>query len=502
MIIFHETRPANLREASRLRKELRRRLDDLRLPDLVVWPLLVGLSEILANIIKHSNPEPGFIGVRVDLLGAQLRLEVKDDGGSFCDFVKRVSGARMARDQELSETGRGLGLIGESLERLSYEGGSVNCCVGWKPIYSDRPLVLVVEDDETLLDIYAHFLRDLRVVKARSCDQARAIIRELDVSVIVADLHLRDGMATSLLQAVEEEWDYSAPIVLISGTEDASGPQDALERGVEMFLAKPVSGVQLRAAVDVALSRSARRAAHLARYFAGKVDGLLTAELAPFVFGHDVVMARSNASVGGGDLVFEHKFPGRRRIVLLDVMGHGISAKAWSLAYAALCRGLCHAQPSDDCALFLNRLAEIAWNERAMDCVVATALVLDMYDDGHIEISSAGHPAPVIFGASTIHQVSVSGSLLGVLAPEGYERTSIRLEAGQRLVLVTDGVDGGDVAAGGMLPDWLIDACRSPDVFYTRGRDLEQLGASILGAQPKDDWTIILIGRSQYSDQA
>lgn len=502
MILFHETRPAVLHEASRLRKEVSRRLDELRLPDSVVGPLLVGLSEILANSLKHSSPAPGFIGVRVDLLGAQLRLQITDDGGPFHDFVNRVYAARISGVEHFSETGRGLGLIGDSLEKLSYESGSVNSYVGWKSIFSDRPLVLVVEDDETLLDMYAHFLSDLRVVKARGCDQARAIISELDVSVIVADLHLRDGLATSLLQMAEGESDFSAPIVLISGTEDAAAPQDALERGVELFLAKPFSGAQLRSAVDLAITRSARRSAHLARFFARKVDGLLNAVLPAFICGHDVVMARSRASVGGGDLVFEHKLPGRRRIVLLDVMGHGVSAKAWSLAYAALCRGLCHAQPADNCAVFLNRLAEIAWSDQAMDSVVATALVLDLYNDGHIEIASAGHPPPIVLGVRTITQLVVGGALLGVLAPQSYECTSITLRADERLVLVTDGVDAGDVAAGGMPPEWLTDACRDSDIFASSARDLERLSVSRLGVQPKDDWTIIVIGPALSDDQA
>jgi len=502
LLIYHETRPGNLREASRLRKELSRRLAVLRLSDSVVCPLLLGLSEVLGNILIHSNPSPGFIGVRVDLVGSQLRLEITDDGGSFPDFVERVSRADAAGYLELSETGRGLGLIRESLERLSYDAGSVNRIVGWKSIVSEKPIVLIVEDDETLLDIYAHFLRDLQVVKARSCDEAAAIIREFDVSVIVADFHLQDGFATNLLQVVEREIESSVPIILISGTEDVTGPQDALEQGVEIYLAKPVSGLQLRAAIDIVISRSARRSAHLARFFARKLDGLLTSELGSFACGHDIVMARSSAGVGGGDLVFEHLLPGRRRIVLLDVMGHGVSAKAWSIAYAALCRGLCHAQPADDCAVFLSRLAEIAWSDRAFDCVIATALALDLHDDGIIEIASAGHPAPVILEDSGMRQVPLSGALLGVIAPELYQSTSIRLEANQRLILVTDGVDSGDVAAGGVPPDWLTKACGRPDIFTPRGRVLEQLSIANLGVQPKDDWTIIVISPSMTNVQA
>lgn len=502
MILFQETRPAGLREASRLRNELSRRFVDLRLPDHATESLLLGLSEILANILKHSTPAAGFIGVRVDLLGAQLRLEVTDDAGSFFDFVERAASAADIVRGELCESGRGLGLIAASLDRISYQAGTVNRSIGWKSLASDKPLALIVEDDETLLDIYAHFLRDLRVVKARNCEEALVVIRELEVSVIVADLHLGDGLATRLVQAVEEEWEQSAPIVLVSGTHDVEGPQDALERGIELFLAKPVTGSQLRAAVDLAITRSARRAARIARSFARKVDGLLSAQIPSFICGHDVVMVRSNASVGGGDLVFEHALSGRRRIVLLDVMGHGITAKSWAVAYAALCRGLSHAQPLDDCGTFLKRLAEIAWRDRAMDAVIATALALDMFEDGRIDIASAGHPPPVIISAGAAIPVLVGGGLLGIRAPDHYERASVRLVRGERLVLVTDGVDSGDVAAGGMLPSWLIEASRETDLFRVQGRELVRVATDKLGVQPKDDWTVIVIGPGESGDHA
>lgn len=502
MILFQENGPASLREASRLRKELGRILTDLCLPDSVAWPLLVGVSEILANALQHAIPAPEFLGVRLDLVGPRLRLEVSDDGGSFCSFEEALDAARTSSESLLRESGRGLGLITDSFEKVNYESGSVNRFIAWMPIASSRPLALIVEDDDTLLDMYCYFLRDFRVMKARSIDEALLIINEYDVSVIVADLHLGDGVATQLLQGLQEDLVQSVPVILISGSEESDGPQDALAHGVELFLAKPVSAEQLRASVELAIARNARRSAQLACFFARKVDALLQCKIPSFVAGHDIVVARASASVGGGDLVVEYKLPGRRRIVLIDVMGHGVSAKAWAIAYASLTRGLCHALPNDDCASLLQKLAEITWNDRGFDAVIATALALDLFDDGHIEFASAGHPSPIVVGPGSAVQVSVGGALLGVLTPSVYESKSLRLMPGERLVLLTDGVDAGDVAAGGLAPSWLIDACSDLHVFRSEGRVLQQIMRSKLGAQPKDDWTVVVIGAGPCEDHA
>ena len=497
MIIFNETRPANLREALRLRNELRRRLEDLRLPKELTAAIVLALAEILSNIIKNSAPSAGFLGVRLELIGAHLRLETSDDGGSFQSFVDRLSSVSMHETSIMSETGRGLVLINDSLDRFSYEGGPVNRFTGWKSIISSRPLVLIVEDDDTLLDLYAHYLRDFRTVKARSCEDALMVVRDLDVAVIVADLHLGDGLSTSLLQSTKDDFGPLVPFVLVSGTDDVSVPRQALAGGVELFLSKPVSGSQLRASVDLAITRTASRDARVASAFALDLDGLLLGKLPSFICGRDVVVARGNACAGGGDLIYEHSFQARRRIILLDVMGHGVSAKAWAIAYSALCRGLCYASPSDNCAEFLKRLSEVVWNQSAMDSVVATAIVVDLFEDGLVEIASAGHPSPMVISKMRSSQVPVSGPLLGVIAPSIYELASLRLLKDERLVLVTDGVDSGDVSAGGVFPEWLVSVCAEEDLFRLSGRELEIVAGANLGAQPKDDWTVIVIGAAR-----
>ena len=57
--------------------------------------------------------------------------------------------------------------------------------------------------------------------------------------------------------------------------------------------------------------------------------------------------------------------------------------------------------------------------------------------DGHCVLASAGHPAPFV----NQQELALPGALpLGLLAEDAYEETTVVLQAGDHLVLYTDGL--------------------------------------------------------------
>ncbi len=180
---------------------------------------------------------------------------------------------------------------------------------------------------------------------------------------------------------------------------------------------------------------------------------------------------------------------------MIDVMGHGVGAKAWSIAYAGIARTLLHMLPASSVGTFLFALAKVAWSDPAMEAVIATAIALDLFEDGHIDIVSAGHPLPMIVNGDVARQVNVSGAVLGILEPGGYECVTVELAVGDRLVLSSDGVDVNDASAGGDLPAWLMEECGKSSIFETGSAALRLRAHDELGAQPLDDWTIVVLGR-------
>ena len=103
------------------------------------------------------------------------------------------------------------------------------------------------------------------------------------------------------------------------------------------------------------------------------------------------------AETGGGDFILRLASADRQRIVLVDVMGHGVTAKAWSIAYAAIIRTINQCRPELGAGEFLTQLAAFAWNEQSLEQAMATVLVADFSRD-RVTIAAAGHPAPLILG--------------------------------------------------------------------------------------------------------
>lgn len=112
-------------------------------------------------------------------------------------------------------------------------------------------VVLLVEDDPTLLDAYRLVLGSsgFRVVTAGTAREATRTLREESVDWIVCDLGLPDSHG---VDAVCELRDGAAasdgpdPTILVLTGEDDTGLRRACRRaGAGRYLVKPVSGAEL-----------------------------------------------------------------------------------------------------------------------------------------------------------------------------------------------------------------------------------------------------------------
>lgn len=82
------------------------------------------------------------------------------------------------------------------------------------------PVMLLVEDHEIyrrlLVQSLGRFLKDWRVLEADSICSALEALQDTDVSVLVCDLTLPDGLATELLDAFPERVKELTKVVLLS----------------------------------------------------------------------------------------------------------------------------------------------------------------------------------------------------------------------------------------------------------------------------------------------
>jgi phosphoserine phosphatase RsbU/P len=131
--------------------------------------------------------------------------------------------------------------------------------------------------------------------------------------------------------------------------------------------------------------------------------------------------------------------PGGLGIVVADVMGHGVPAALVASMVKVAVSAHLHvgSEPGKVIAGLNSTLCRQAQGQYA----TAVYLFLDQ-DKGMGCYSAAGHPPLLLWrsAARTLLELNESGLLLGVRPAEEYAQTEFPLEAGDRLLLYTDGL--------------------------------------------------------------
>lgn len=501
MILFETSIPPDLLALTALRKDLSSRLDALCPAEPVRNAILLTLSEIGANAILHAEPAPQQLTVRLSLQGASVSIDIEDDGGGFDRFDAACARSLIRQDHLFAESGRGLAIIQAMVDSLSYQPGQPNRLRATKRLTGTRPTLLIVEDSPILLETYAAMLsREYDILKAPGFDAALAIAAQQAVDGIVTDLHLEGHDGSALIDALEWKGDRPpVPVLVLTGERDPDRLRAVFNAGVEQVLPKPVSSEALANAVAAMLTRNARNNARLFRFFSGEIDRESEDHL-PSRLGPMALQARSaRAGFGRGDFLACFRRPGGHRLVLADVMGHGLPAQLAAMRFRAALTGIHGAVPQLSCDAFLAALSRVMAKDLLLPEAFFTIVVVDIDEDGLLSLSAAGHPRPFILGEggqqSGLAMVEADGPLLGLIEDARYPVATLRLRPGQRLVLTTDGLDGRSEQVGREPPPWLraavLDA-RSLPLPAFGDRLAEEIRAALSHA-PDDDWTLVAL---------
>jgi two-component system, OmpR family, KDP operon response regulator KdpE len=120
---------------------------------------------------------------------------------------------------------------------------------------SDRPRVLVVDDERQILRALKVILREAGydVIEAATVEEAldRAAVRPPDAAIV--DLMLPDGSGVELTRRLRE-W-TSMPILVLSAVGEEDAKVEALEAGADDYVTKPFGPRELVARLGAALRR-------------------------------------------------------------------------------------------------------------------------------------------------------------------------------------------------------------------------------------------------------
>jgi sigma-B regulation protein RsbU (phosphoserine phosphatase) len=131
-------------------------------------------------------------------------------------------------------------------------------------------------------------------------------------------------------------------------------------------------------------------------------------------------------------------------ILLGDISGKGVAAALLMSHLSAIFRGLSGSGLP---------LVEIMERANRLFCAAipagsfATMVTARLLEDGEIELSNAGHVPPIVQNGR-IDRLPPDGVPVGLFCQSTYTSQRLRLEKGDRLVLVTDGIVEGNDGSG------------------------------------------------------
>jgi DNA-binding response OmpR family regulator len=104
----------------------------------------------------------------------------------------------------------------------------------------NKPRILVVEDNEDILELYAIILtsRNYEVLGKENSDNVDAAIRNFSPSVIILDMLLSELSGLDICRQLKNNPETThIPIIMVSA--HASGKEKCKEAGADFFVAKP-----------------------------------------------------------------------------------------------------------------------------------------------------------------------------------------------------------------------------------------------------------------------
>ncbi|MGE5851045.1 MAG: ATP-binding protein, partial [Candidatus Methylomirabilota bacterium] len=214
---------------------------------------------LLSNAVKFT-PEQGRITVEAwrasgdaDLLELRVRdtgigIQAEDLSRLFQEFVqfesvdtKRHEGTGLG----LALTKRLVELHGGRIWAESEGPGRGACFVVRLPLLEPPPpkRILVIEDEENVLEALSAALRiaGYAVERAQSATQGLAALATTSPDLLVLDIGLPDVPGWTVLEQVRsQEPTCALPVLVLTGLEDVHA-SDAVARGADEFLSKPLS---------------------------------------------------------------------------------------------------------------------------------------------------------------------------------------------------------------------------------------------------------------------
>jgi len=313
------------------------------------------------------------------------------------------------------------------------------------------PRILIADDQPDLLDALKLLLKGqgIEYDAVTSPEAALDALHTGAFDLVLMDLNYT-GDTTSGREGIDllarvQALDALLPVIVMTGWGSVDLAVEAMRRGVRDFVQKPWDNAHLlatlRQEIDAGRARRHVEAAEKRELAeALKIQQRLLPQQVPQIDGWEIAASWQPASGVGGDCFDAIRF-GNTRVALsiADVVGKGIPAALLMSNLQAAVRAFASeaVEPQALCqqvnGILCGNIAEGRFISFFYCVLDATTNVLTY--------TNAGHYLPMLVrGDGVVERLGAGGPVLGVLADAEYEQAQVSLNAGDRIVLFTDGL--------------------------------------------------------------
>jgi sigma-B regulation protein RsbU (phosphoserine phosphatase) len=370
--------------------------------------------------------------------------------------------------------------------------------------------ILLVEDDPTNLQMLFRLLEQnvgCKLLVAKNGEAALNIVKKTRPDLILLDIMMPgiDGFEVCRRLKADPATG-TIPVIFLSALDETADKVKGLQVGAVDYVSKPFQAEEVIARVNThltlhRLSREVRtqrdQLEHELKVVSELQRELLPGRL-PTIRGMKLAVHYDTSRYAGGDYYdLVELADGCGGLLVADAEGHSAPATVMMAMTCTLFRSCAHLHDQPDRVLdFINTNLCKVNRESFVTAIYA------VYDGNRrsLRVARAGHPLPILFRPSRGKAAEAACEGVFPMGFEPYEKvpvTEIRLEAGDRMLLYTDGVserfDADKTPYGEQRLCQQMESHGSGDPRDTLKGIVENLERFAQGRPAEDDQAMLLI---------
>ncbi|MGG0649974.1 fused response regulator/phosphatase [Bacillus mycoides] len=322
--------------------------------------------------------------------------------------------------------------------------------------------ILIVDDNPVNIFVIEKILKQAGYQDLVSLNSAQELFeyihfgkdssRHNEIDLILLDIMMPEIDGLEVCRRLQNEEKFKdIPIIFVTALEDANKLAEALDIGAMDYITKPINKVELLARMRVALRLKSELNWHKEQEenlrneldLATQVQRNLLSS--PLREDHIKIEASYLPSFKlAGDMYYWYKIDENRYgIILLDVMGHGVSASLVCMFISSVLRETIKCLIDPELVIKdLNKYMTLLHNENDNIPYYFTAIYLVVnIENRTIEYVNAGHPSGyVLVDEENIIELDRGSCAVGFFDEIKVEKTVIPFEKNAQILLFTDGV--------------------------------------------------------------